>query len=135
MIHLLIGYQIDEFIHTWLAECFFNQSHSYSGFKYKVPIFTSFAQVPRYQDYSSLDQAVEAFEHALDFILMGSTETPELDASFDETGDVPPSVHSGYQHLVNTFLIVVDYSLLLASNFVSYSKRQGHYIHLYQRQL
>ena len=33
---VMIGYQVDEFTHTWSAECFIASSHIYPGFTGKV---------------------------------------------------------------------------------------------------
>ena len=45
---------------------------------------------------------MEDFEHGLEFILMDSVDTPELDASLDEANAMHSSVSSGILCLVNT---------------------------------
>ena len=42
---LLIGYQVDEFTHTWSAEQFVACSHIYPGFTGKVSSLTNFPLV------------------------------------------------------------------------------------------
>ena len=49
---------------------------------------------------------------------------PEFEASFDEADAVPSSVSSGFLCSV-IFLIILDHSLLLASNLVNYGARLG----------
>ena len=51
----------------------------------KVSTLIHFQLEPGYKDYSLLDHAVENFEQGLDSILTDSIDTPELDASLDET--------------------------------------------------
>ena len=76
---MLIGYQVDEFTHTWLAEWFVAHSHIYPGFTGKVSTLTHFTLELVSNDYSFLDQAMADFEQGLDSILTNSLETPELD--------------------------------------------------------
>ena len=54
---VVIGYQVDEFTHTWSAEWFVAHSHIYPGFTGKVSL-TYFPLEPGCKDYSFLDQAV-----------------------------------------------------------------------------
>ena len=59
---VVIGYQVDEFTHTWSAECFVACSHIYPGFTGKVSSLTHFPLEPGCEDYAFLDQAVADFE-------------------------------------------------------------------------
>ena len=81
---VVIGYQVDEFTHTWSTEWFVVHSHIYPGFTGKVSSFTHFPLEPRCEDYAFLDQAVDDFEQGLDSILTASLETLELGTSLDE---------------------------------------------------
>ena len=78
---VVIGYQVDEFTHTWSAEQFVAHSHIYPGFTGKVSSLTHFPLELGSEDYSFLNQAMADFEQGLDSILTNSLETPELDAS------------------------------------------------------
>ena len=97
----VIGYQVDEFSHTWSAEQFVAHSHIYPGFTGKVSSFTHFPLEPGCEDYAFLDQAVTDFEQGLDSILIDSLETPELDTSLEEPDAITSSVSSGFLHLVS----------------------------------
>ena len=99
---VVIGYQVDEFTHTWSAEQFVAHSHIYPGFTGKVSSLTHFPLEPGCEDYSFLDQAMADFEQGLDSILTDSLETPELDTSLDEPDAITSSVSSGFLHLVST---------------------------------
>ena len=99
---MVIGYQIDEFTHTWSAEQFVASSHIYPGFTGKVSSLTYFPLEPGCENYSFLDQAVADLEQGLDFILTDSPKTPELDTSLDEPDVITSSVSSGFLHLVST---------------------------------
>ena len=94
---VVIGYQVDEFTHTWSAELFVAHSHIYPGFTGKVSSLTHFLLEPGCEDYAFLDQAVADFEQSLDSILTDPLETPELD-----TAITSPSVSSGFPCLVST---------------------------------
>ena len=50
----------------------------------KVSTLIHFPLEPDCEDYISLDEAVEDFEHDLDSILTDSVDTPEQEASLDE---------------------------------------------------
>ena len=100
---VVIGYQVDEFTHTWSAEWFVAHSHIYPGFTGKVSSLTYFPLEPRYEDYAFLDQAVADFKQGLDSILTDSLETSELDTSLGEPDAIKsPSVSSGFLCLVST---------------------------------
>ena len=99
---VVIGYQVDDFTHTWSAEWFVAHSHIYPGFIGKVPSLTHFPLEPGCEDYAFLDKAVADFEEGLDSILTDSLETPELDTSLDEPDVITSSVSSGFLHLVTT---------------------------------
>ena len=66
---VVIGYQIDEFNHTWSVECFIAFTLVFMG---SVSTLTHLGLEPGCEDYSFLDQAVKHFEHGLDSILMHS---------------------------------------------------------------
>ena len=69
---VVIGYQVDEFTHTWFAEWFVACSHIYPGFTGKVSSLTHFPLEPGCEDYAFLDQAVADFKQGLDSILTDS---------------------------------------------------------------
>ena len=92
---MVIGYQVDEFTHTWSAEWFVAHSHIYAGFTVKVSSLTHFLLEPGCEDYSFLDQAVADFEQGLDSILTDSIKTLELDTSLNETDAIISSISSG----------------------------------------
>ena len=81
---VVIGYQVDEFTHTWSAEWFVAHWDIYSGFTGKVSSHNHFLLKPGCEDYSFLDQAVADFEQGLASILTDSIKTLELDTSFDK---------------------------------------------------
>ena len=99
---VVIGYQVDEFTHTWSAEWFVVHSHIYPGFTGKVSSLTHFPLEPGCEDYSFLDQVMAEFEQSLDSLLTDSLETPKLDASLDEPDAIPSSVSSGFLCSVST---------------------------------
>ena len=99
---VVIGYQVDEFTHTWSAEWFVACSHIYPGFTGKVSSLTHFPLEPGCEDYAFLDQAVADFEQGLDSILTDSLETLELDTSLEEPDAITSSVSSGFLHSVST---------------------------------
>ena len=112
---VVIGYQVDEFTHTWSTEWFGACSHIYPGFTGKVSSLTHFLLEPGCEDYAFLDQAVADFEQSLDSILTDSLETPELDTSLDEPDVITSSVSSGFLHSVST--LYDNYKLQLAPCF------------------
>ena len=91
---VVIGYQVDEFTHTWLADHFAG-SHIYPGFMGKVSSFTHFPLELDCEDYSLLQQAVADFEQDLDSVLTDSIKTLDLEASFEEPDVITSSVSSG----------------------------------------
>ena len=95
---VVIGYQVDEFTHTWSAECFVAHSYIYPGFTGKVSSLTHFPLEPGCESHSSLDQAMAG----LDSILTDSLETPELDTSLDEPDAITSSVSSDFLCSINT---------------------------------
>ena len=100
---VVIGYQVDEFTHTWSAEQFVAYSHIYPGFTGKVSSLTHFPLEPGHEDCAFLDQALPDFEKGLDSILTDSLETLELDTSLDEPDAVTSStVSSGFLYSVST---------------------------------
>ena len=76
---VVIGYQLDEFTHTWSVEQFVAHSHIYPEFTGKISSLTHFPLEQGCEDYSFLDKAVPDFEQGLDSIFTDSIETPELD--------------------------------------------------------
>ena len=112
---VVIGYQADEFSHTWSAEWFVTCSHIYPGFTGKVSSLTHFPLEPECEDYAFLDQAVGDFEQGLDSILTDSLETPKLNASLEEPDAITSSsVSSQFLHSVST--LSDNSKLQLASN-------------------
>ena len=99
---VVIGYQVDEFTHTWSEGQFVAHSHIYPGFTGKVSSLTHFLLEPGCEDYAFLDQAVADFEQGLDSILTDSLETLELDTTLDEPDFITSSVSSGFLCLVST---------------------------------
>ena len=99
---VVVGYQVDEFTHTWSAEQFVACSHIYPGFTGKVSSLTHFPLEPGCEDYAFLDQAVADFKQGLDSILTDSLETLELDTSLDEPDVITSSVSSRFLCLVST---------------------------------
>ena len=100
---VVIGYQVDEFTRTWLAEQFVAHSHIYLGFTGKVSSLAHFPLEPGCEDYAFFDQAVADFEQGLNSILINSLETLELDTSQEEPDAITSySVSSGFLHLVST---------------------------------
>ena len=65
----------------------------------KVSTLTHFQLKPGCENYSFLDQAVEDFENGHDPVLTNSTDTPELDVSFDLANAMPSS---SFLYLVST---------------------------------
>ena len=63
---VVIGYQVDEFTHTWSAEWFVAHSHIHPGFTGKVSSLTHFPLELGCEDYAFLDQAVADLEQGLD---------------------------------------------------------------------
>ena len=112
---VLVGYQLDEFTHTWLAECFVAQLYIYPGFTGKLSTHTDFPAESGYEDYLCLDQAVANFECGLDSIL---TDSVKPDVSFDEHDAMPSSASSRFLHLVST--ISDNSKLLLAASIKSH---------------
>ena len=99
---MVIGYQVDEFTHTWSAEQSVAHCHIYSGFTGKVSSLTHFPLELGCEDHSFPDQAVANFEQGLDSILTDSIETPELDTSLDEPDAITSSVSSWFLYSIGT---------------------------------
>ena len=70
----VIGYQVDEFTHTCLAEHIIAHSYIYPGFMDKVSPLTHLPHEAGCKNYSILDQAVAEFEHGLNSILIDSCQ-------------------------------------------------------------
>ena len=73
---VVIGYQVDEFTHTWLAEHFIAKSHIHSGSTGKVFTLTHFPLEPGCEDNCFLEQAVKNLHHGLDSVLTDFVNTP-----------------------------------------------------------
>ena len=132
---VVIGYQVDEFTHTWSIEPSVVQSYLYPGFTGKGSSLTHFPLEPGSGDYSCLHQVVEDFEQDLDSILTDVIKTPELDASFEETDGVFHLPHQGSCPWLVPCLICLNCSLFLA--FKSHHKllcRLEYYFCLYLQQ-
>ena len=116
---VVIGYQVDEFTHTWSAEWFVANSHINPGFTGKVSSLTHFPLEPGCDNYAFLDQAVADFKEGLDSILTYSLETLELDTSLEEP-DAIFCLQSvlGFSTQLVPFLIIVSCSLLLAFELI-----------------
>ena len=100
---VVIGYQFDEFTHTWSAEQFGAHSHIYPGLTGKVTSLTHFPLEPGCEDYAFLDQAVAEFKQGLDSITTDSLETQELDTLLDEPDAITSSsVSSGFLCFIST---------------------------------
>ena len=99
---VVIGYQVDEFTHTWSGEWFVAHSHIYPGFTGEVSSLTHFPLEPGCEEYSFLHQTVADFEEGLDSFVTDSIKTPELDTSLDVPDAVTSSMSSGFLHLVGT---------------------------------
>ena len=129
---VVIGYQVDEFTHTWSAEWFVACSHIYPGFTGKVSSLTHFPLEPGCEDYAFLDQAVADFKQGLDSILTDSLKTLELDTSLEEPDAVTSSsVSSGFLHSwLVPFLIILSHSLLLAFILINCGARLGLFLPL-----
>ena len=90
---VVVGYQVNEFTHTWSAE---------QSVMDNMSSLTHFSLEPGCEDYSFLDQAVDDFEQGLYSILTDSIKTQELDASFEKPDGVLSSVSSEILCLVST---------------------------------
>ena len=97
-----IGYQVDEFTHTWSAEQFVAHSHIYPGFMGKVSSRNHSPLEWGCEDYYFLEQAITVFEQSLDSTLTDSIETPDLDTSLDEPDVIISSVSSQFLYMVST---------------------------------
>ena len=128
---VVIGYQVDEFTHTWSAEQFVAHSHIYPGFTGKVSSLTHFPLELGCEDCSFLDQAMADFEQGLDSILTYFLETPELDASLVSLMSFHLQILQGFFTSLVLFLIILNHSLLLASDLINCGARLGLFLHLY----
>ena len=69
---VVIGYQVDEFSHTWSAENFVAQSDIYPYFTGKMSTLIHFPLEPGCEDYSFLDQELKT----LRIVLILSSKAP-----------------------------------------------------------
>ena len=99
---VVIGYQVDDFTHTWSSKLFVVHSHIYTGFRGKGSSLNHFPLKPGCEDYSFIDQAVADFEQGLDSILTDYITIQELDTSFDEPDVISSSFSLGFLHSVST---------------------------------
>ena len=107
---VVIGYQVDEFTHTLLAEDFIVQSQISPRFMGKVSSLAHFLLKLGCEDYTFFYQAVKEFEHGLNSILMDSVETQEINSFTDEPDAIISSISSGFLYLVSIFLITLNHS-------------------------
>ena len=122
---LVTGYQVDEFTHTWLAVYFIGQPHIFSSFMGKVSTPTP----PFWTKQSKILRQV--------LILSSWTlSTPQswIHPLMRLVECLLQSTQGLYTWLL-PFLIILSGSLLLASNFINYGARPGHYFNLYHRQV
>ena len=91
------------------------------------PSLTQCPLEPGCEDYSFLDQAVTDFEQGLDSILTDFINIPELDTSFEEPNIIISSVSLGSYTQLVPFLILLNHSLLVASNVANYGASLEHY--------
>ena len=117
---VVIVYQVYEFTHTWSAEYFVSQSHIYCGFTGNVSTLTLIPFEPGCKDNLFLDQTVAD-------VAKSWFHPPwlELDASFYEPDVMASSVSLGFLHSV-PFVIILNHSLLLASNHTHYAASLGY---------
>ena len=125
----VIGYQVDEFTCTWSAEWFVAHSHIYTGFTGKVSSLTHFPLEPGYESYSFLGQAVANFKQNLDSILGDSIKTPELDM-WISLMSLHPQYLLAFPAQLALLLILLNYSLLLASGPINFGARIGPFFHM-----
>ena len=120
---VVFGYQVGEFTCTWSMEHVVAHTHIHLGVMGKVSSLTHFPLEPGCEDYSFLDFPVADFKQGLDSILIDSIETPELDTSLDDPDAITSSVSSGFSAWLVLFLILLNFSLLLASHHINYGTR------------
>ena len=127
---VVIGYQVDQFTHTWSVEWFVVHSHIYPGFTGKVSSLTHFPLEPECEYYAFLDQAVADFEQGLDSILTDSLKTLELDTSVDELMSLHLQSLLGFCAWLVPFLIILSDSLLLTFKLINCVARLGLFLPL-----
>ena len=96
---VVIGYQVDEFNHTWFIEHFIAHSHIYPGFTGKVSTLTHCPIEPSCEDYCFLDQAMVDFEHGLILFSYTPLTCQNWSTSLKEADAIPSSVSSGCSSL------------------------------------
>ena len=73
----MIGYQGNEFTHSWLVEYFVVCTQIYPCFMDQMSTLIHFLFEWSCEDYTFLDQVVKQFEHGVYSILMKHIDTPE----------------------------------------------------------
>ena len=126
---LVIGYQVNEFTHTWSAAHFIAQSHISCFYLWGVNA-NHFPLEPGCEDYSFIDQAVKDLEHGLNSILRTLLTHWNKMHSLMRLVPFPfQSFWSLYTQL-KLFLIILDCKSLLWSNLVNYGARLWYYFYL-----
>ena len=127
---VVIGYQVDEFTHTWSVEQFVTHSHIYPGFMDKVSSVTHFPLEPGCENYSFLDQAVATLNRAW----IPSSLIPSRHKNWTHLWCSLMSLHlqshQGFSMWLVLFLILLNCSLLLALGLINYGARLGLFLHL-----
>ena len=124
---MVIEHQDDEFTHTWLVECFVAWSHIYPWFRSKVSTVAHFWLEPGCDDHFWTDQL-----KTLNMVLIPSSLTP---SKHQNRMHLLISLKSwllqspqGYLARLVPFLIILNCSLLLVSNLLSYGAISGHFL-------
>ena len=127
---VVIGYQVDEFTHTWSAELFVAHSHIYPGFTGKVSSLTHFPLEPGCEDYAFLDQAVVDFNK--DWTPSSLMYSRPWNWTLCWRSLMPLHLQSllGFSAQLVPFLIILSCSLLLAFVLINCGARQGLFLPL-----
>ena len=122
---VVIGYQVDEFTHTWSVEWFVACSHIYPGFTGKVSSLTYFPLELVCEDYSFLDQAVLTLNKA--WIPSSLIPTRHQNWTLPWMSLMPLHLPSllGFFTQLALFLIILNCSLFLAYDLVNCGTRVG----------
>ena len=87
------------------------------------------------EDQPFLDHTVEDLSMVLILSSWTPINTSKLDAAFDKADAIPFQSLQNFCLWLVLLLIILDSSLLLASNLVRYGVRPGLYCYLYHRQV
>ena len=126
---VVIGYQVDEFTHTWSAEQFVAHSHIYPGFTGKVSSLTHFPLEPGCEDYAFLDQAVTLNKDWIPSSMIHSRHQ-NLILHWRSLRPLPLQSLLGYSTWLVPFLILLSHSLLLAFILINCGARLGLFLPL-----